>query len=193
MTELAGSRILIVGASGVLGALLAHRLADAGAKLALSGRDPARLAAAGLHGELIVADLTEPGSPERIVERAVAALGGLDGVVIAAGAASLDPLDAIFEGLDRAGGRMVRHGTPAHPGSLLWLARWRDRPVLGMPACGMFSQATSFDLVLPRILAGETVENAELAEIGHGGLLSRDSAWRFPPYRTSAARGELPE
>jgi hypothetical protein len=57
----------------------------------------------------------------------------------------------------------------------------------------MFSQATSFDLVLPRILAGETVDHADLAAIGHGGLLSRDSAWRFPPYRKSAARGELPE
>jgi len=88
---------------------------------------------------------------------------------------------------------MVRHGTPAHPGSLLWLARWKDRPVLGMPACGMFSQATSFDLVLPRLLAGEEVGNAELAGMGHGGLLSRESAWRFPPYRQSAARGELPE
>jgi hypothetical protein len=114
-------------------------------------------------------------------------------LVIAAGAASLDPLDAIFAGLRLAGGRMVRHGTPAHPGSLLWLARWRERPVLGMPACGMFSQATSFDLVLPRMLAGVTVDHADLAAIGHGGLLSRDSAWRFPPYRKSAARGELPE
>jgi len=34
---------------------------------------------------------------------------------------------------------------------------------------------------------------AELAGLGHGGLLSRDSAWRFPPYRQSAARGELPD
>lgn len=88
---------------------------------------------------------------------------------------------------------MVRHGVPAHPGSLLWLARWRQRPVLGMPACGMFSQATAFDLVLPRLLAGEEMGAGELAALGHGGLLSRDSAWRFPPYRASAARGELPE
>ncbi|HEV2054852.1 MAG TPA: hypothetical protein VGV06_06715 [Methylomirabilota bacterium] len=130
----------------------------------------------------------------RAVADGLGALAGLGAeLVIAAGAASLDPLDAIFEGLKLAGGRMVRHGTPAHPGSLLWLARWRERPVLGMPACGMFSQATSFDLVLPRILAGETVDHADLAAIGHGGLLSRDSAWRFPPYRKSAARGELPE
>jgi hypothetical protein len=57
----------------------------------------------------------------------------------------------------------------------------------------MFSQATAFDLVLPRLLVGEDIGEGELAGLGHGGLLSRDSAWRFPPYRRSAARGELPE
>ncbi len=113
--------------------------------------------------------------------------------LIAAGAGSLDPLDPIFAGLRLAGGRMERHGAPAHPGSLLWLAELRGRPVLGMPACGMFSQATTFDLILPRILAGEHVDNAVMATLGHGGLLSRDSAYRFPPYRKSAARGELGE
>jgi hypothetical protein len=112
-------------------------------------------------------------------------------VVIAAGAGSLDPLDPVFVGLARLGGRMDRHGAPAHPGSLLWVAELRGRPVLGMPACGMFSQATTFDLVLPRILAGEAVGSAAVARLGHGGLLSRDSAYRFPPYRKSAVRGEL--
>jgi len=55
----------------------------------------------------------------------------------------------------------------------------------------MFSQATTFDLVLPRLLAGEVVGNRELAGLGHGGLLSRDMAYRFPPYREGAVRGEL--
>ncbi len=114
-------------------------------------------------------------------------------ILIAAGAGSLDPLDPMFVGLRLLGGTMERHGAPAHPGSLLWLARVRGRPVLGMPACGMFSQATTFDLILPRILAGEHVDNGVMATLGHGGLLSRDSAYRFPPYRKSAARGELGE
>jgi len=114
-------------------------------------------------------------------------------VLIAAGAGSLDPLDPMFTGLRRLGGRMERHGAPAHPGSLLWVAELRGRPVLGMPACGMFSQATTFDLVLPRILTGERVDNAAIAALGHGGLLSRDSAYRFPPYRKSGARGETGE
>lgn len=112
-------------------------------------------------------------------------------VLIVAGASALDPLDPVFEGLTLLGARMERHGAPAHPGSLLWLAFWDGAPVLGMPTCGMFSQATTFDLVLPRILAGEPIDNRELAELGHGGLLSREMAYRFPPYRSNAARGEL--
>ena len=112
-------------------------------------------------------------------------------LLIVAGASALDPLDPVFGGLTLLGARMERHGAPAHPGSLLWLATWDGRAVLGMPTCGMFSQATTFDLVLPQILAGRRVDNRALAELGHGGLLSRDMAYRFPPYRTNAARGEL--
>ena len=112
-------------------------------------------------------------------------------MLIVAGASALDPLDPVFGGLTLLGTRMERHGAPAHPGSLLWLARWDDVPVLGMPTCGMFSQATTFDLVLPRLLAGERGGNREIAALGHGGLLSREMAYRFPPYRADAARGEL--
>jgi molybdopterin biosynthesis enzyme len=112
-------------------------------------------------------------------------------VLVVAGASALDPLDPVFGALTLLGARMERHGAPAHPGSLLWLARWDGRPVLGMPTCGMFSQATTFDLVLPRLLTGEEIGNRELAELGHGGLLSREMAYRFPPYRAGAARGEL--
>jgi hypothetical protein len=112
-------------------------------------------------------------------------------VLIVAGASALDPLDPVFGGLTLLGARMERHGAPAHPGSLLWLARWDELPVLGMPTCGMFSQATTFDLVLPRLLAGERIDNRQIAGLGHGGLLSREMAYRFPPYRAGAARGEL--
>lgn len=112
-------------------------------------------------------------------------------LLIVAGASALDPLDPVFSALELLGAQMERHGAPAHPGSLLWLAHWMGAPVLGMPTCGMFSQATTFDLVLPRILAGEAIGNAEIAALGHGGLLSREMAFRFPPYRPAKPRGEL--
>ncbi len=126
-----------------------------------------------------------------VADRLTALRGDGADLLIVAGASALDPLDTVFGGLALLGARMERHGAPAHPGSLLWLARWDGHPVLGMPTCGMFSQATTFDLVLPRLLAGEEVGNREIAALGHGGLLSREMAYRFPPYRAGAARGEL--
>ena len=114
-------------------------------------------------------------------------------IVVVAGANALDPLDPVFAAIERIGGRLLRAGVPAHPGSLLWVARVGSTPVLGMPGCGMFSQATLFDLLLPRLLAGETVGSDELAAYGHGGLLGREMAFRFPPYRAGRDRGTLPE
>ena len=113
------------------------------------------------------------------------------GVIVVAGSKAMDDLDPTFRALDDLGAIRERHGVPAHPGSLFWLARVGDVPVLGMPTCGLFSQATVFDLVLPRLLAGERVDAAALAELGHGGLLTRDVAYRFPPYRPSRQRGAL--
>jgi hypothetical protein len=131
----------------------------------------------------------DPGALARAIEAGRA--GGAD-LVVAAGANALDPLDPVFAAVERLGGRFVRRGVPAHPGSLLWLARAGPTPILGMPSCGMFSQATLFDLVLPRLLAGEPVDAPELAAYGHGGLLNRDMAFRFPPYRAGQDRGALP-
>lgn len=114
-------------------------------------------------------------------------------ILVVAGANALDPLDPVFGAVERIGGRLVRNGVPAHPGSLLWVGRVGAVPVLGMPGCGMFSQATLFDLLLPCLLAGETVGPEELAAYGHGGLLGREMAFRFPPYRAGRERGTLPE
>jgi hypothetical protein len=132
----------------------------------------------------------DPSGIAAVIEAGLAAGAEL---VVAAGTNALDPLDPMFAAIERLGGRLVRQGVPAHPGSLLWLAVAGAVPVLGMPSCGMFSQATLFDLVLPRLLAGRPVDAATLAGLGHGGLLNRDMAFRFPPYRAGQDRGAVPE
>lgn len=112
-------------------------------------------------------------------------------LVVMAGTKAMDHLDPAFLALERVGGQLELHGVPAHPGSLFWLARVAEVPVVGMPTCGLFSRATVFDLVLPRFLAGVTVDAASMAEMGHGGLLTGEHAWRFPPYRKTGDRGEV--
>ena len=140
--------------------------------------------------ELLPPRVTEPAA-DAIADAIDAQLARAARLVIVAGSKAMDDLDPTFRALDELGAKRERHGVPAHPGSLFWLARLRDVPIVGMPTCGLFSQATVFDLVLPRILAGDRIDAAALAELGHGGLLTRDVAYRFPPYRPSRQRGAL--
>lgn len=103
-------------------------------------------------------------------------------LLMTAGSASTDPGDPFFVAIERLGGRMIRHGVPAHPGSMLWLARVGRVPILGLPSCGAYSKATAADLLLPRLLSGEPASAVTVARLGHGGLLTRDQRFRFPPY-----------
>ncbi len=103
-------------------------------------------------------------------------------LVLTAGSSSTDPEDPFFVALAALGGRMVRHGVPAHPGSMLWLGRIGSVPVIGLPSCGAYSKATAVDLLLPRLLAGEPASIRTVARLGHGGILTRDQRFRFPAY-----------
>jgi hypothetical protein len=110
--------------------------------------------------------------------------GGADraDVVLTAGGRSTDPSDPFFTAIDRLGGRVVRHGVPAHPGSMLWLARIGRTAILGLPTCGAYSKATAADLLLPRLLTGEPPTLQTVSHLGHGGVLTREMRFRFPPY-----------
>ena len=95
MAELNGSTILVVGATGGLGREIARALLAAGATLVLSARDPADLAALGVPGAIVPADLTDPAAISRLVEEATSVTGGLDGVVVAAGVVAFGPVTAL--------------------------------------------------------------------------------------------------
>ena len=103
-------------------------------------------------------------------------------LILTAGSASTDPRDTFFMAIDALGGRLVRRGVPAHPGSMLWLAKIGGTSILGLPTCGAYSKATAVDLLLPRLLAGEPASERTVAKLGHGGILTRSQRFRFPPY-----------
>lgn len=90
MTTLDGARILVFGASGGLGSLLVDQLAQAGARLTVSGRS---LESSEHH--TVNADLTLPDSPRSVIAEAVEHHGGLDGIVIAAGVVAFGPVTEV--------------------------------------------------------------------------------------------------
>ncbi|HEX6955460.1 MAG TPA: SDR family NAD(P)-dependent oxidoreductase, partial [Agromyces sp.] len=94
MTRIDGSRALVIGATGVLGTLVAERLRAGGARLALSARDEARLAGHAAADARIAADLTDEHAPEEVVRRATEELGGIDVIVLAAGVVGFDSVAA---------------------------------------------------------------------------------------------------
>jgi len=103
-------------------------------------------------------------------------------ILLTAGAGSTDPHDPVFVALAELGGRVVSHGVPAHPGSMLWLGRLHRTTILGLPTCGAYSKATAVDLLLPWLLSGDPPTRATVARLGHGGLLTRDMRFRMPTY-----------
>ena len=131
----------------------------------------------------------DPGAVAEALRTFARGPGRVD-LLLTAGAGSTDPLDAVFVALARVGGRIVRHGVPAHPGSMLWLGRIGRTVVLGLPTCGAYSKATAVDLLLPWLLSGEPASAATVARLGHGGILGRDQRFRFLAY---ALELEAPE
>ncbi len=123
----------------------------------------------------------DPAELDAALASLVRGSGGAE-IVLAAGAGSSDPDDPLFLAIERAGGRIVRQGVPAHPGSMLWIGRVRRTTILGLPSCGAYSRAGAADLLLPWILAGAPASARTAARLAYGGVLSREMRFRFPAY-----------
>jgi NAD(P)-dependent dehydrogenase (short-subunit alcohol dehydrogenase family) len=96
-TSLAGKSVLITGAARGIGAEMARKAAARGARVALVGLEPKRLAA--LAGELgpehlwVEADVTDAEALKTAVQRTVDTFGGLD---IAVANAGIAPLTTVY-------------------------------------------------------------------------------------------------
>src|SRR6202451_281681 len=97
--HLDGKVVLITGGTDGLGAALAGRLVEEGARVAVCGRDPGRLGTteqrlqdAGGEGVAVEADVTQPADLERFVQAAVDRWDRIDGLVNNAGKSAAGPV-----------------------------------------------------------------------------------------------------
>lgn len=92
-------------------------------------------------------------------------------MILLTGGMSVDPDDRTPGAIAEAGTDIVSYGTPMLPGSMLLFGYLHGVPIFGLPGCVMHDPYTSFDVLLPRVLAGETIVREDIVRMGYGGLL----------------------
>lgn len=122
-------------------------------------------------------------------------------LLITTGGMSVDPDDVTRFAIRELGATDITYGSAVLPGAMFlvgYLSKARsaesigripsapsplpsaDIPIIGIPACGMYAKTTIFDLILPRVLAGERIGRKEVAALGHGGLCMKCDVCRYP-------------
>ena len=91
-------------------------------------------------------------------------------LILVSGGMSVDPDDKTPEGIRRSGARIESHGFPVLPGSMFLMAYLDKVPILGLSGCVLHDAFSAFDILLPRLLAGETITRSDIVAMGHGGL-----------------------
>jgi hypothetical protein len=104
---------------------------------------------------------------------------GADFIAVTGGM-SVDPDDQTPAAIRAAGAEIVTYGAPVLPGAMFMLAWLKGVPIVGLPGCVMYYQASIFDLVVPRLLAGEQVTRKDIISLGHGGMCLSCSNCRYP-------------
>lgn len=101
-------------------------------------------------------------------------------IIITTGGMSVDPDDVTRYAIKDAGADRIYYSAAALPGAMFQLAYCNEIPIIGIPACGLYHEATVFDLILPRLLAGEKPDNRDLARLAHGGLCLGCNTCSYP-------------
>ncbi|MCI8292131.1 MAG: molybdopterin-binding protein [Hespellia sp.] len=105
---------------------------------------------------------------------------GVD-LIICTGGMSVDPDDRTPLAIRNTGARVVTYGAPVLPGAMFLLAYYEGNlPIMGLPGCVMYAKRTIFDLMLPRVMAGEILEKRDIDSLGEGGFCLSCPVCTFP-------------
>lgn len=102
-------------------------------------------------------------------------------MIICTGGMSVDPDDKTPAAIRDVADKMITYGAPVLPGAMFLLAYYENNiPIVGLPGCVMYAKRTIFDLVLPRIMAGEVLSAEDFHVLGEGGLCLSCPVCTFP-------------
>ncbi len=131
-------------------------------------------------GGAIVDQLFARDSVEMIIKSIQFFMAKKVDLILISGGMSVDPDDVTPDAIRHSGADVIIYGAPVLPGAMFMLAYLNSIPILGLPGCVMYSATSIFDLIFPRILAGEIITKSEITELGYGGLCLNCKPCRFP-------------
>lgn len=121
-------------------------------------------------GSELQSTIFAPDDPDRIASLIKESHQAGAEIILVSGGMSVDPDDQTPEGIRRSGAKVESHGFPVLPGSMFLMAYLKDTPILGLSGCVLHDPVSAFDLLLPRLLAGEKVARSDIIAMGCGGL-----------------------
>ncbi len=93
-------------------------------------------------------------------------------IILCTGGMSVDPDDLTPGAIKQTGADIISYGTPVFPGAMFLLAYTEaGQVIMGLPGSVMYEKQTVFDMIFPRVMADVAVSAADIAALGHGGLL----------------------
>lgn len=101
-------------------------------------------------------------------------------LIAVTGGMSVDPDDRTPAGIKRAGTDIITYGAPVLPGAMFLLGYIGEIPIVGLPGCVMYHNISIFDLILPRILAGEKISRKDIKALAQGGMCQNCTTCTYP-------------
>jgi molybdenum cofactor synthesis domain-containing protein len=131
-------------------------------------------------GSRVVKKVVVPDDAHQISQALLKLYNDSVDLILVTGGLSVDPDDVTRSGIKKAGTRIIFYGTPVLPGAMFLYGILGEKPVLGLPACVFYHSATLFDILFPRILAGQVLTRKEISLLGHGGFCMNCDPCHFP-------------
>ncbi|HTZ74503.1 MAG TPA: SDR family oxidoreductase [Candidatus Aquilonibacter sp.] len=184
MNRLAGKRALITGGTTGIGFETAKRFLDEGARVAVTGKNPATLDAArkelGSGALVLASDAADVAGQQALAEKIRDAFGQLDVLFANAGIADMRPVEKWDEaGFDRAFAInvkgpffLIRALLPifANPASIVLMTSINSH--LGMPTTSVYGASKAALLSLAKTLSGELVPRGIRVNAISGGPIA---------------------
>lgn len=132
------------------------------------------------YGSKIVNVTKVPDNKDMIVEAIDNAYQNGAEVILCTGGMSVDEDDLTPIAIKQYIDELIIHGAPVQPGNMFLLGYKGAVPIMGLPGAVMFYKNTIFDIVFPRVIAGEKLNKEFFLNLAVGGLCSFCNECHYP-------------